>query len=99
MNRKIQVGDILVSVFGYDARIPCFWKVLKRTEKMATIARMIDVHRNGNWVDGTVAPNEDSRLSEPVAVKVRDCDGECVNTRYGIGRHWDGKPELSYNHH
>lgn len=101
--KKIEVGDILVSTFGYDARLACFWKVLKRTAKSVTIARLLDHDRTGDWCDGTDAPAKNSRLGETMSKRVKPSwqEGEeTFNTGgYGYAYQWDGKPVRTYNHH
>ena len=100
--KTIQVGDILYSTFGYNARLATFWKVLKHTEKSVTMARLIDNSHTGDWSDGTTAPLKNSRHGEVIRKKVKiwyDYSKEFVEDGFGCAKHWDGEPIKTYNHH
>jgi hypothetical protein len=100
--KRIKVGDVLVSTFGYEACIPCFWKVLARTSKSLRIARLLDVKNTGNWDDGTAMPLPNSRVSDVSMLKRIH---ETVRCEYvdtggrGAAYPWSGEPVTSYNHH
>ena len=97
----MKTGDILVSTFGYEARIATFWKVVGKTAKSVKIARMLDGVATGDWSDGTSSANPNSRLGKTVTKRVMSSyDGsDCVKTEYGYAYAWDGKPVKTYNHH
>lgn len=101
MENKIKVGDILISTFGYDARIACFWKVVARTQKSLKIARLLDHDKTGGWDAGTDKPAKDSRLGEVKTKRliVKYDDTEMVNTGYGFASIWNGEAVNTYNHH
>lgn len=99
--KTIKEGDILYSTFGYDAQIVCFWKVLKRSAKQATLARLNNI-TTGDCFDGSTVADLNSPTKEIIRKKVgtwasRNC--ESVNTGYGVTLHWDGEPLKTYNHH
>lgn len=100
--KTIKEGDILVSTFGYDARITTFTKVLKRTAKSVTIARLLNLESTGDWMDGTSAPSAKSELGPTSCRKISmwyDNSCECINDGYGVASLWDGNPVRTYNHH
>lgn len=93
----MKIGDTLVSIFGYDARIATFYKVVGTTPKSIKVARLLDIDHTGNWEDGTSAPRPDSRLGETVTKRLK---GDALDMgTYGYARLWNGTPVHTYNHH
>jgi hypothetical protein len=66
--KKIEVGDILFSTFGYEACLARFWKVVGRTAKSLKIAQILDQKHTGNWHAGTSVPVINGNLG-PVMVR------------------------------
>ena len=93
----MKIGDTLVSIFGYDARIATFYKVVGFTPKSVKVAQFIDTINTGNWDDGTSVPNPQSRMGKVVTKRLK---GEALDMgTYGFARVWNGTPVRTYNHH
>lgn len=93
----MKVGDTLVSIFGYDARIATFYRVIGTTPKSVKVVELLDKIDTGDWTDGTSAPHPQSRLG-PVNTKRLKGDALDMGT-YGFARLWNGTPVRTYNHH
>lgn len=98
---KIKIGDILVSTYGYDARLAAFWKVVARTAKTVKICRLRDIIHTGTWADGAAAPMPNSKMGVMLTKKIQieHTGYEYVRTDRGEASLWDGKPVNTYNHH
>jgi len=100
--KSIQVGDILVATWGYDACLATFYKVVGRTAKSLKVAKMKQTIDTGDWVAGTSQPKLDSDLGpvETKRIHVSSWKGEeyvvANNTHAYL---WDGKPVNTHNHH
>jgi hypothetical protein len=93
----MKIGDTLVSIFGYDARIATFYKVVGTTPKSIKVAELLDVTHTGNWDDGTSAPQSNSRLGHTFTKRLK---GDALDMgTYGYARVWNGTPVHTYNHH
>ena len=93
----MKIGDTLVSVFGYDARIATFYRVVGLTPKSVKVAELIDIDHTGNWESGTSTPRSDSRLG---TVRTKRLKGDALDMgTYGFARLWNGLPVHTYNHH
>jgi len=93
----MKIGDTLVSIFGYDARIATFYRVVGTTPKSIKVAELLDVTHTGNWDDGTSAPQSNSRLGHTFTKRLK---GDALDMgTYGYARVWNGTPVHTYNHH
>lgn len=103
MSAPFKEGDVLVSTWGYDARLATFWKVLKVTAKTVKIVELKDQRHTGDWFKGTSEPilNDNYGKVENPRIKDFRSDGvKCLKTKdYGYAYLWDGKPVNTYNHH
>jgi hypothetical protein len=101
--KPIEVGDILVATWGYDACLATFYKVVGRTAKSLKIAKILQNINTGDWCAGTAAPKPDSDLG-PVMTKricVANWKGEeYVSVNDSANAYpWIGIPINTYNHH
>jgi hypothetical protein len=93
----MKTGDILVSIFGYDARIATFYRVVGTTPKSVKVVELIDKINTGDWTDGTSIPDPQSRLGN---MNTKRLKGDCLDMgTYGYARLWNGTPVHTYNHH
>lgn len=95
-------GDILVSTWGYEARLATFFKVIGVTAKSVKLAELVDQVRTGDWMSGTAKPAPNSRLGETVTkrVKANYAGTPCVKINsFSTAYKWDGNPIQTYNHH
>jgi hypothetical protein len=101
--KKIEVGDILFSTFGYEACLARFWKVVGRTAKSLKIAQILDQKHTGNWHAGTSVPVINGNLGPVMVRRIIIADwnkSESVDTNgRGFAYPWDGEPIDTYNHH
>jgi hypothetical protein len=69
--RKPQVGDVIQSVFGYDATFVRYYEVVKATEKTVTLVRLAQgvIDRNGGPTEFVVPTTE--HVGEPFRRKVK----------------------------
>lgn len=47
---KLEIGTILCSTWGYEAKIANFYKVVKLTSKMVTLQELPKIE-TGNWIE------------------------------------------------
>jgi len=92
-------GTILVSTWGYDARLATFWKVLKVTAKSVKIAKINRNLNAGDWFAGSAMPDLASGLGEVEMPRIRPNYDGLKTKHYGFAYLWDGKPVSTYNHH
>ena len=99
--KKIQVGDIMVGTWGHEQVNVDFYKVVKRTAKFVTMAKIESVitpHERLS-MQGSAMPDLESQPSkETLRRKVdRNMDGTQEMTGMfkwgGFIRIWDGKPQ------
>ena len=96
---KYKVGDILVSTWGYEARLATFWKVLKVTAKTVKIAKITANIKTGDWWAGADVPDLNSPLGRTENPRIRPNSDYLKTKDYGLAYLWDGKPVSTYNHH
>ena len=85
-------GDILAGIFGYSMNLPRFYKIIKRTSKQFTVARIpgkiISGHRNGQWEE---IPDENAKYeNETIIARINKRGNVVIKDTYV--RLWDGKP-------
>ncbi len=99
---KINVGDVLVGKYGYEADIAEFYKVVKRTPKQVVLVEL-EQHRDYDGLMDWVAVPCGNVAGKPIRRKVKKAwrgDGEYVSiSDYESAYVWDGKPESCYNYH
>lgn len=98
----MKTGDILVSTWGYEARIASFYKVVGTTPKSVKIAELVDHIRTGDWVGGTSKPDPNSRHGNIMTKRVMSnyAGVPCVKINsFSTAYKWDGNPVQTYNHH
>lgn len=87
-----EVGDILAGTFGYSMTIPIFYKIIKRTAKQFTVARIpgkiVSGHRNGQWEE--IADEKATPSKETKTARINKRGNVIVDTVYV--RLWDGSP-------
>ena len=89
-----EVGDILCGDRGYTMSLPVFYKIVKRTAKGFTIARLkgkiVSGSRNGQWTE--VATDELYGEKEESG-RIHKWGGVRVGGKYGASLHlWNGQP-------
>ena len=91
--KKIEVGDIIVSSWGYDQTNIDFYKIVKQTASSVWIQKLKKQYlEQTGWAHYKVVPS-DEFASQTQSVK-RYKTGEYVSIDGRIGaRLWDGKPE------
>ena len=87
-----EVGDILAGTFGYTISCPVFYKIIKRTAKQFTVARIpgkiISGHRNGQWKE--IADEKAIPEKETINARINKNGNVIVDGVYV--RLWDGTP-------
>ena len=87
-----EVGDILAGTFGYTISCPVFYKIIKRTAKQFTVARIpgkiISGHRNGQWKE--IADEKATPEKETINARINKNGNVIVDGVYV--RLWDGTP-------
>ena len=87
-----EVGDILAGTFGYTISCPVFYKIIKRTAKQFTVARIpgkiISGHRNGQWKE--IADEKATPEKETIKARINKNGNVIVDSVYV--RLWDGTP-------
>ena len=100
MKSKIEVGDILLSTWGYDACIADFYKVIARKSKTIVMQRMSSTS-SGDWVAGLSKPEVPEKLfGDPIRRLLKtNRDHEYVKCDHSVACVWNGNPVNTYNHH
>ena len=98
-----KVGDILVSVAGYEASIASWSKVVAVTGKSVKIVRLPadNKYTGGGGMEWISTPALD-RIKGDVETKRFTPDGDSYrvkNNSYSNYYVWSGKPISCYNHH
>lgn len=95
-------GEILLSIWGYEACMASFYKVIRITPKSVVVAEFRDHLKTGNWVEGTSEPIVNENLGTPMTKQVKlFSDGKPyirINSNSYATR-WNGKAVNTYNHH
>lgn len=98
MKTTIKVGDILAGTWGYSMVIPCFYKVIKLTEKRAKVIELGRrmVSDDGYGQRGYEVPTDYPKDwgKEEQARPYKDGEYWLVGSRYSLRflSKWDGKP-------
>ena len=90
--KSYQVGDILVSSWGYDQTNIDYYQVIERTAKMATIQKIgKECLDSGYPSEEKVMPAKDAFVGKPKKKKVGTY-GITISS-YETASLWDGKPD------
>ena len=87
-----QVGDILVSSWGYDQTNIDYYQVIERTAKMATIQKICKEFLDSGYPsEDKVIPLKDSFVGKPKKKKIGTYG--ITLSSYETASLWDGKPD------
>ena len=90
--KSYQVGDILVSSWGYDQTNIDYYQVIERTAKMATIQKIASEYLEYDSAsEDKVVPAKDKFIGKPIKRKVGPY-GINLNS-YSHASLWDGNPQ------
>ncbi len=90
--KSYQVGDILVSCWGYDQTNIDFYQIVERTAKMATIQKIASEYLEYDSAsEDKVVPAKDKFIGKPFKKKVGPY-GINLNS-YSLASLWDGNPQ------
>ena len=90
--KSYQVGDILISSWGYDQTNVDYYQVIERTAKMATIQKIGKEYLDSGYPsEEKVMPVKDAFVGKPKKKKVGTY-GINLNS-YATASLWDGKPD------
>ena len=88
---KYKVGDVLVSLWGYDQTNVDYYQVIEKTAKMVTIQKIasesVEIHCGGAYE--SVMPTKNNFIGKPIKKKV-GAYGVNLNS-YATASHWDGR--------
>jgi hypothetical protein len=106
-NQEVQIGEIIVGSWGYEARYPEFYQVIKMVNGWITLQKLkkVQVGLNGDPYGGGCRLMFPSTVKDGVPfrrkMKVNSLsEGFFVRiSSYEYARKWDGQNEEEYNYH
>ena len=103
--KEFEVGQILLGVYGYEARYPEFYKIEKIEKGYVTLQSLKKVFkgRSGNYSGDISYYSTEGEASEAKKFrrKIKN-SGSCqyvMISSYEVAQIWGGKDEEQYNYH
>lgn len=107
-NQEIQVGEIIVGSWGYEARYPEFYRVLKLQNGWITLQKLqkVQVGMDGDPYGGGCRlmntngqPNNEKAFRRKIGMNSQSQNQYVKINSYEFARKWDGENEEEYNYH
>ena len=113
MEKKIEVGDVMLGTYGYEARYPEFYKVTKISGEWAYLQplKKVFVSRSGNYSGDVSWYTTNGEASEAKAFRRKIKYSTYIQygedqyspyvriSSYEYAYKWDGSDQDQYNYH
>lgn len=103
--KEFEVGQILLGVYGYEARYPEFYKIEKIEKGYVTLQSLKKVFkgRSGNYSGDISYYSTNGEASEEKKFRRKiksssNCQYVMISS-YEVAQAWDGQDEEQYNYH